>query len=498
MMVETTANAPSTQPPLRRCVGCAADLTADQFRCPFCGTDQRPVAASAPVNVERSRGAKLRELVAVLAMFGLMVFVVRRSFVVDDPSVSIPAPAESPTTVPTVAVVAGTVELLGAPPEVSSADSASFTYAGTGTPGGVFECRLDGDRFGPCDPNRALFVDLPDGIHTFQIRLVRDDGDATDAESYSWTVDSTSPSLAMSPEGGEFVSSKLVVLESSEPTDIHYTTNGADPTVDDSIYRSPIEVDGPVTVKAVAIDDAGNVSPIVAGDFAYTLAFRDGFETGTLDQWSNVDGLAIDETAARTGATAARATSVDGGRAYAGLELGATATELYVQVAFRVESRGPNPLNLVRLRTDANASLVALSITTGGRLAIQLAGSTSVTSSTVVAPNTWHEAQVHVVVAGAESRVEVWFDGQVIERLNVTTDLGLDPVRTVQLGESSEGRVFDVLFDDVATNDAFIPSSFLILISGPATPAAVTPRATPVATPVAGVPDASPVATPEP
>jgi len=174
---------------------------------------------------------------------------------------------------------------------------------------------------------------------------------------------------------------------------------------------------------------------------------------------------------------------VDGSRAYAGLELGATATELYVQAAFRVESRGANPLNLVRLRTDANASVVALSITTGGRLAIQLAGSTSVTSSTTVAPNTWHEAQVHVVVAGAESRIEVWFDGQLIERLSITTDLGDAPIRTVQLGESTEGRVFDVLFDDVATDDAFIPSSFLILISGPGTPVAGVPNATPVATP---------------
>lgn len=469
-------------------MGCAAELAPDQFRCPYCGTDQRAAADWAPVNVERSRGTKIRELIAVLAMFSIMVFVVRRSFVIGDQPTPIPTPAVTPTPVPTPAVVAGTVKLLGAPPEIAAEDSATFTYTWTGSESGTFECRLDEDQFGPCDPNGALLVDLPDGIHTFQVRLVRDDGDPTSAVSHSWIVDSTPPSVAMSPDGGEFVSSPLVTLEAAgEPSDIFYTIDGAMPSAQSAVYRAPIQVDEPLTIKAIAMDDAGNVSPVVSGDFGFTSTFRDGFESGTLDAWSTVDGLQIETGAARDGAASARATSTDGARAYAGLTFGVPDTELYVQTAFRVEAQGDNPLGLVRLRTDANASIVSLYVTSSGRLAIQLAGTTSVTSSTIVVPGAWHEAQVHVVVAGAESRIEVWFDGEYIERLSVTTDLGSAPIRTVQLGESAEGRIFDVRFDEVATDDAFIPSSFLILIGGPSTPAVpvgpATPQATPRATP---------------
>jgi hypothetical protein len=455
------------------------------------------------VNPERSPAAKMRELIAVLAMFGIMIFVVRRSFVVDERPPLVPTAVVTPTVAPTPSL-AGSVKLLEAPPELSAEDSATFSYQWTGAQSGTFECRLDEQDFAPCDPSGELLVDLADGIHTFQVRVVRAEGGPTTAESHSWTVDATAPSLAMSPEGGEFVKAPLVTLESSEQTDIYYTTDGTEPSAESAVYRAPIPIEAPLTVKAIAMDQAGNTSEVATGSFGFTTAFRDGFESESLAEWSTVDGLQIETGTARSGTASARAVSTDGARSFAGLEFGVPVADLYVQTAFRVESQGDNPLSLVRLRTDANASILNLYVTSSGRLAIQLAGTTSVTSSTVVVPGAWHEVQAHVVVAGGESRVEVWFDGQFVRRLNVTADLGVDPIRTMQLGESAEGRMFDVRFDDVATDDVFIPSSFLILIGGPA--ASPVAPATPVTvaspesgTPAAGAsPAATPGATPEP
>lgn len=469
----------------RRCIGCAAELAATDVRCPFCGTDQRPAPDWAPVVVERSRGTKIRELVAVLLMFSVMVYVVRRSFENGDLPTPVPTAVVTPTPSPSPPAVAGSLKLGSAPPEITADRSATFSYAWSGTQGGTFECRLDDQPFSACDPSGRLVVDLADGIHTFQVRVVRADGSFTDAVSHSWTVDATPPSLAIRPESGEFVSPPRVTLDASEPTDIFYTLDGTEPTADSQAYRAPVDISQPATLKAIAVDKAGNRSPLASATYGFTSSFRDGFESGSLDRWTTIDGMQVEATIARTGRTAARAASSDGTRAYAGLDLAAPATELFVQTAFRIERQGENPVALTRLRTDGNASIVSLYVTSSGRLAIQLAGTTSVTSGRVVSPGAWHEVQMHTVVAGAQSRVEVWFDGEHVDRLDVVADLSTAPIRTVQLGESAEGRVFDVLFDDVATDDTFIPSSFLILTGGPSTPEVAVDVASPVATPVA-------------
>jgi chitodextrinase len=53
-------------------------------------------------------------------------------------------------------------------------------------------------------------------------------------------------------------------------------------------------------------------------------------------------------------------------------------------------------------------------------------------------------------------QAEVWYDGNRIESLSKTESLGTTPIGRIQLGENSSGRTFDVAFDDVVVDTAFI------------------------------------------
>ena len=473
---------PST-PQQARCSTCGAKLKSGQRFCLKCGADQHPLPILAPVIVERTRRQKLLELGAVLTMFGVMSFVIIRGlFGADEEPIAIPTVvAVNASPAPTAEIVTAQLEIETMPPKTTPDTSASFTYEWTGTEG-QFECRLDNEAFAPCDASGQLFVDLAEGIHTFQVRVIRATGEPTNADSYSWTVDSSVPSVAILPESRTFLTPMQIALEPSEPADVFFTLDGSAPTERSQRYRSPIDISSSTTIQAIAIDPAGNRSPVEAAEFVFSPSFSADFEAENLGGWSSIDGMIIEGRTGSSDGQMARVVSTDGARSYAELELAEPVSDFYLQTKFVLLGQGDNPVTLTRLRSEANAEIASLYITSSGRLAVQLAGSTSVTSSVIVPPERWHEVQIHVTVADDRTSVEVWFNGASVRRLNVSTDLNASPVEVIHLGESAEGRVFDVGFDDFTIAPGFIPSAFLIFTEAPASPVPAT-EASPAATP---------------
>ena len=68
----------------------------------------------------------------------------------------------------------------------------------------------------------------------------------------------------------------------------------------------------------------------------------------------------------------------------------------------------------------------------------------------MLAPGSWHEVELHTVINGASSVVEVWLDGVRVDALSSTTNLGTTAVGKLQIGEVQTGRTYDVVFDDAA------------------------------------------------
>jgi hypothetical protein len=125
-------------------------------------------------------------------------------------------------------------------------------------------------------------------------------------------------------------------------------------------------------------------------------------------------------------------------------------------VWFNVKSSA-SQVNLLRHRTAADGSLAYAFVSATGQLGVRndVAGTTT-NSSVVVAPGSgWHELELHTVINGTASVIEVWLDGVRVDALSTTTaNLGTTPVGKMQIGEVQSGRTYDVVFDDAAFGTA--------------------------------------------
>ena len=219
-----------------------------------------------------------------------------------------------------------------------------------------------------------------------------------------------------------------------------------------------------------------------------SLIFSDGFESGSLSQWTVGQGLIVQNQHVANGSYAARGTSAAGGATYTRKSLAVPQSDLYYRLQFKMISQGPNTVNLLKFRTATNASILSLSVNNLGQLSYRndVAGR-SVNSTVNVAQGSWHTLQVHVRIADTSSQIELWYDDVLVPALRRTESLGTNPIGILQLGENSSGLTYDIAFDDVAVSLAAnvtttsTPTATLTSTNSPT--ASATPSQTPTPTP---------------
>jgi chitodextrinase len=211
------------------------------------------------------------------------------------------------------------------------------------------------------------------------------------------------------------------------------------------------------TYTVTALDGAGNESvqssplPVTTAPATGQLLFSDGFETGNLSKWLSVSGVGVQQGLVFSGLWGARMTTTTGAT-YAYAALSTPATEVTYSLQFLIASQGANNVNLLRLRTGSGGgSLGAVYVTSADRLALRNdSANVSTTSTTVVSQGVWHTLRVHFLVGGVTASLEeVWLDGVKVDLLTRTDTLGTTPIGTVQLGEGSTARTYDIAYDDV-------------------------------------------------
>jgi fibronectin type 3 domain-containing protein len=210
------------------------------------------------------------------------------------------------------------------------------------------------------------------------------------------------------------------------------------------------------TYKLVSKDAAGNVSGFSNSASATTGdVFTDDFESGMLLKWTAVSGLLAQMANVDSGQWAAEAASNGSAGSSAQVTLDSTVNELYYRARFKVLSQGANSVSLLRFRTATNGSLASAFVSSVGKLGYRndTAG-TSTTSTLSVAPGVWHEVQMHVLINGASSHVDLWLDG--VSAVSQTDSLGTSPIGRLELGDPSLARTFDVAFDNVVADPMFI------------------------------------------
>ncbi len=224
----------------------------------------------------------------------------------------------------------------------------------------------------------------------------------------------------------------------------------------------------------------------------------DGFESGDLTQWTSTTGLAVQGEETFSGALAARATLTNQ-VGVATKQLDQLYTELYHRLHFKLIRRDTSRTSyLQQFRTDAGSSIMGLYVSSSGRLGYRnsVSGANTATAITVT-EGVWHEAQIRVRIAGADSLTEVWYDGQRVATLSKTQSLGTTGIGRALLGESG-ARTLDVVFDDVVLSTSFIESTPTTTPTPTVTPTTTpTSTSTPTATPTT-TPTGTPTSTPEP
>ena len=270
----------------------------------------------------------------------------------------------------------------------------------------------------------------------------------------------TSPPTAPGTPAATSVTSSQVGLSWTPATDnvgvegyLVVRNGSAIATVPGTSYTdSTVAAGTSYSYQIVAYDAAGNTTP--GGTRAVTTLapnslFYDGFETGDLSQWSTVSGLTVQSALAHTGSEAARETST-GAATYAYKNLSGSYSELWGQAWVYVVSRATSA-NLIGFRGSNGGSIINLYLSQTGKLALRNnAGGVTTTSATAMPAPGWHKVVLHVIVNGAGSSVDVSLDGATVADLALAgQDFGTNPITSLQLGETTTGRTYDIALDDV-------------------------------------------------
>ncbi len=127
-------------------------------------------------------------------------------------------------------------------------------------------------------------ISIPEGTTTLNYVGVGTNGTTSMMESETYTVDATAPTLSASPDGGSFTAAQNVTLSSPDPTaSIRFTTDGSDPTAPTASTLAnggTIRISSSMTLRAVAVDLAGNVSSLGSWDFTITAPAPGGAAGG--------------------------------------------------------------------------------------------------------------------------------------------------------------------------------------------------------------------------
>ena len=107
-------------------------------------------------------------------------------------------------------------------------------------------------------PTKAWSLLSSEGKRTVYVMYENGLGEWSGKCSDSIILDMTAPSVTISPAGDTYMENPQVTLTASETATIYYTTDDTEPTTESSVYNSPITLTDDATIKAFAVDAAGN------------------------------------------------------------------------------------------------------------------------------------------------------------------------------------------------------------------------------------------------
>jgi hypothetical protein len=182
-----------------------------------------------------------------------------------------------------------------------------------------------------------------------------------------------------------------------------------------------------------------------------SVLLGDDFEDGDISDWTLSNAALRLQKDVSHGAWAVRQTSNRvGDNTFATREIpGGARFDLVVEFDYKVVSAS-TAVSLAKVIAPPSGTPLCLNMKRDGTLVLwNGATRTSAESGAALAKGDWHHVKIQVIVNGDASDVKVWADANLLGSLSGTTSLGSSPIGALQLGNSTAGRTYDVVFDDV-------------------------------------------------
>ena len=148
-------------------------------------------------------------------------------------------------------------------PDSNAIISLYYDTDASGQDGTLIANNLNEDADGDGDTYLWDVTLIDDGTY-YLYAIISDETHTTVVYStVSVTIDRIAPQLTVTPGGGTFVDTQNIEFSTSENAEIYYTLDGSEPTTASTHYTNAILVDQTTTLRAIAIDAAGNESSIL-------------------------------------------------------------------------------------------------------------------------------------------------------------------------------------------------------------------------------------------
>jgi large repetitive protein len=166
------------------------------------------------------------------------------------------------------------------PDSLTNLQAASFTFSATAPPAGSitdYECKLDAGSYTSCASPFSVSA-LAQGAHTFSVRSIDNNGNASDPASYTWTIDITKPVAVISSQPNSTNNSTTGQFTFTATDSGGAVVSGFECSIDSSAFSSCSSpktysglIDGAHSFSVRALDSAGNVSNSQSGSWTVDL-----------------------------------------------------------------------------------------------------------------------------------------------------------------------------------------------------------------------------------
>jgi hypothetical protein len=144
--------------------------------------------------------------------------------------------------------------------------NSAVTVSLSGEEGTTVHYTIDGSRPSTSSPRYSGPVQF---VRSSVLRFfaVDEAGNREEVREESYVIDSQPPAASSRPPAGAFGKAMVVTLSSSEKGKIHYEIDGREATLSSPAYRSPLKLSKDTKVSFMAVDPAGNKSPVMTAEY---------------------------------------------------------------------------------------------------------------------------------------------------------------------------------------------------------------------------------------